>query len=193
MEARYTCRVDNVRNRHAKGEIYFPTLQDFLEGWIGGPGDRTSLNPVVLCGPYSGEIPFSGDTHRIITQNAFAAYVETRFSSKLTITAGLRYEVSGVIHEQNDLLANFEPNIGFAQVGKQISTPYNVQHNNFAPRLGIAWDPWGDGKTVIHAAAGVMYEIAPYIPILLARRPAAGLGRTQFLPERWESLQGVER
>jgi len=172
-------RVDNVRNRHAKGEIYFPTLQDFLEAGSVDPGDGTALNPGcfnVLCGPYNGEI-LSGDTHRIITQNAFAAYVddEFRFSSKLTITAGLRYEVSGVIHEQNDLLANFEPSIGFAQVGQQISTPYPVQHDNFAPRLGIAWDPWGDGKTMIRAGAGIMYEMAP-ISDFIGQTAGGGIG-----------------
>src|SRR3984885_484639 len=157
--------VNNIRNRHAKGEIFFESLQDFLEAGSVDPGNGTALDPgcqETPCGPFSGEI-LSGDTHRFITQNAYAAYVddEFHFNSKLTITAGLRYEVSGVIHEQNNLLAIFEPAVGFAQVGKQISTPYNVQHNNFAPRLGFAWDPWGTGKTVIRAGAGIIYEMAP--------------------------------
>jgi hypothetical protein len=172
-------RVDNVRNRHAKGEVFFQSLQDFLEAGSTDPGNGTALNPgcsQTPCGPENGEV-LVGDTHRIITQNAFAAYVadEFRFSSKLTITAGLRYEVSGVIHEQNDLLANFDPNIGFAQVGKQISTPYHVQHDNFAPRLGIAWDPWGDGKTVIRAGAGIMYEMAP-ISDFIGQTAGGGIG-----------------
>jgi hypothetical protein len=29
---------------------------------------------------------------------------------------------------------------------------------NFAPQLGIAWDPWNNGKTVIRAGAGLYYE-----------------------------------
>lgn len=163
--------VDNVRNRHAKGEIFFESLQDFLEAGSVDPGCEE--NP---CGPEDGEV-LVGDTRRIITQNSFGAFVADEFhlSSRLTITAGLRYDFSGVIHAKGDLLANFEPNIGFAQVGKQISAPYSTQHDNFAPRLGVAWDPWGTGKTVFRAGAGIIYEVAP-ISDFIGQTSGGGIG-----------------
>jgi hypothetical protein len=34
----------------------------------------------------------------------------------------------------------------------------NHRYNNWAPRLGTSWDPFGDGKTAIRAGAGVFYE-----------------------------------
>jgi hypothetical protein len=43
-------------------------------------------------------------------------------------------------------------------VGQQISSPYNGDHRDFAPRLGAAWDPFGNGKTVFRAAVGTIYE-----------------------------------
>jgi len=170
--------VDNTRNRHAKGEVFFPSLQDFLQAGSVDLGNGTTdlgctQDP---CGPENGEV-LVGDTRRLITQNAFGAYVadEFRFNSRLTITAGLRYDLSGVIHAKNDLLANFEPNIGFAQVGQQISQPYHIQHDNFAPRLGVAWDPWGAGKTVFRAGAGIIYETAP-ISDFIGQTAGGGIG-----------------
>jgi len=54
------------------------------------------------------------------------------------VNLGLRYEYYSVVKESNDLLGNFDPNVGLVQVGKQISSPYQGDHTNFAPRLGLA-------------------------------------------------------
>ena len=32
-----------------------------------------------------------------------------------------------------------------------------TDYNNIAPRVGLAWDPWGDGKTSVRAAFGMFY------------------------------------
>jgi carboxypeptidase family protein len=40
--------------------------------------------------------------------------------------------------------------------------PHALRNSNgvlYAPRLGIAFDPWGDGKTAIRAGAGVFYNL----------------------------------
>ena len=45
--------------------------------------------------------------------------------------------------------------------------------NNFAPRLGVAWDVFGTGKTVFRAAAGYFYDQLPasYVSQLMYNRP----------------------
>ncbi|MGO8984428.1 MAG: carboxypeptidase regulatory-like domain-containing protein [Terriglobales bacterium] len=79
----------------------------------------------------------------------------------LTLNFGLRYEYSTVLQEQNNLLGNFNPNVGLVQVktgANQISSLYNPDHTNFAPRFGFAWDLYGTGKTVLRGGGGLTYE-----------------------------------
>ena len=105
---------------------------------------------------------FTGDPSRTISNMAYAAFFQDdwRITPRLTINAGIRYEIETVIKDSKNELGNFDPNVGLVQVGFGISSPYNGDHNNFAPRLGLAWDVFGNGKTVVRAAGGIVYESA---------------------------------
>jgi hypothetical protein len=91
---------------------------------------------------------------------AYAAFVQDdwRLSKRLTLNFGLRYEFNSVVKERHNQLGNFDPNLGLVQVGKQISSVYNPDHKNFAPRFGFAWDTNGKGRTVIRGGVGLTYE-----------------------------------
>jgi hypothetical protein len=39
---------------------------------------------------------------------------------------------------------------------------FNGDRNNFAPRIGLAWDISGNGKTVVRAGGGIFYEQGSY-------------------------------
>ena len=131
---------------------------------IAFPGDTTLED--FYAGDPGGSVPFPthalvGDTpYRNIHNFSEAAFFQDdwRVTKNLTLNLGLRYEYNGVIKESNDLLGNFSPTQGLQQVGQQINAPYNGDHTNFAPRVGVAWDPFGTGKTVVRAGAGVVYE-----------------------------------
>ena len=103
----------------------------------------------------------TGDQARDMQDKGFAAFVQDdwRLTPRLTINAGLRYELTTVLTEANNLLGNFIPGTGLAQVGtSKLGSAFNGDHNNFAPRLGFAWDMNGDGKTVIRGGAGIYFE-----------------------------------
>jgi hypothetical protein len=63
---------------------------------------------------------------------------------------GLRDPLSGITLSASDMLA--------AQDAMNIQQGVPRDKNNFAPRLGIAWDVNGNQKTVIRAAAGMFYD-----------------------------------
>jgi hypothetical protein len=78
----------------------------------------------------------------------------------LTLNLGLRYDLTTPIKDSHNLLANYDPNSvsGLVQVGQGISSPYPTNHNNLSPRVGLAWDVFGTGKTVLRSGFGIIFE-----------------------------------
>jgi hypothetical protein len=73
----------------------------------------------------------------------------------LTVTYGLRY-VRDTGRSDSDLPALPGVNALLPGFGNRVHQP----NRNFAPQLGVAWDPKKDGKTVIRAGIGLFYENA---------------------------------
>jgi hypothetical protein len=121
--------------------------------------------PSATCGQFT-------DTPRHFRWGQWAAFVQDdwKVSSRLTVNAGLRYEVFGTPSETNGLLTNITLGSGgdlfqrFAApqttVGR-VKEMWNTDYHNFAPRLGIAWDPTGKGETAIRSGFSIAYN-EPY-------------------------------
>src|SRR5882672_7897997 len=105
-------------------------------------------------------VTLTGDLVRHISAGGYAAFVQDdwRVTSRLTLNLGLRYEIDGVEKERDDLFGNFDPSRGQVQVGGAITSPYHGDHNNFGPRVVFAWYMFGNGKTVLRAGGGILYE-----------------------------------
>jgi hypothetical protein len=137
--------VNNV-TAYTKGNPRFNGLQNFFSG---------TPNRVRYT---------AGDFLRHMGNGGYGLFAQDdwRITRSITVNLGLRYELNTVINENGDLIGNFDPNLGLVQTGKQIGSVFNGDHNNFAPRIGIAWDIGGNGKTVIRASGGIFYEQGSY-------------------------------
>jgi len=97
----------------------------------------------------------------------YAAFVEDqwRVSPNLTLALGLRYDVQFL---RGDLDGQELPAVPVEQFWQRFVIgdlrrinfqAYPDDTNNWAPRVGLAWDPRNDGRTVIRAGAGVFYDV----------------------------------
>src|SRR5215469_1675979 len=131
---------------NTKGPLRFNGLQNFFSG---------SMNRALFT---------AGDFLRHLGNQSYGLFVQDdwRATRRLTLNLGLRYELNTVFTERNDLIGNFDPRVGLVQAGKQTGSVFNGDHNNFAPRVGLAWDVFGDGKTVVRAGGGILYEQGSY-------------------------------
>jgi hypothetical protein len=83
----------------------------------------------------------------------FFAQDSWRVTRKLTLNYGLRYDV-----ETTPLFAPATAVNAAAEKALGVIEGIPRDNNNFAPRFGIAWDPKGDGKTVVRAGYGLFYD-----------------------------------
>ncbi|HTA60226.1 MAG TPA: TonB-dependent receptor [Candidatus Baltobacteraceae bacterium] len=135
----------------------------------------------------------SADDVRGFRQREWGAYAQDiwKLMRNLTLSAGLRWEYFGVPFEVNNNLANLftdasgQAPFTFTRVGPGTGkTLYANQFDNFEPRLGIAWDPFKDGKTSVRAGYGIFHDRVfgnlvgnakgnPPIQLTFARNPFA--------------------
>ena len=102
-----------------------------------------------------------GDRAADISQRALGAFVQdsVRANPSLTFDAGLRYEWNVTPTERHDRFIVFDaPTASLERVGVHRSAVYEQNNHNFEPRVGVAWDPLRDGRTLIRAAYALTVE-----------------------------------
>jgi hypothetical protein len=137
--------VNQYFDLNHRGTLSFDSLDDFLGGNITGGGSQTA-----------------GASHRHTYQNSFAFYLQDNFrvSHRLTLNYGLRWDYYGVIGEKNDLFSILNSSYNLVEVGTSgaPSSLYPKDYHNFSPRLGIAYDAFGTGKTIFRLGYGFAYD-----------------------------------
>jgi len=136
--------VDFYRARYGRGLVYFDDLESYLQGIPSSSGAWNFLY---------------GDPGRDVSMKSWGLFAQDdyRITRRVTLNLGLRYDVVYPIKDSKDRLANYVPSEGIVQVGHGISQPYNTKYNNISPRLGIAWDVFGTGRTVVRSGFGMIF------------------------------------
>jgi hypothetical protein len=127
---------------------------------FGGSYAFNSIDDFVLNRPntFEGTVPGS-TTARGWRQNLIGLFVQDDFnvSNRLTLNLGVRYEFITEPREKDDRIAHMvtpldrAPTVGYPLFN-------NPSLKNFAPRVGFAWDVFGDGKTAVRGGGGMFYE-----------------------------------
>jgi len=132
--------------RQATGSFNFPTVADFIAG--------TANSFSVTLGNQSSSI----------NQGALGFFLQDNYQLRpnLMLELGLRYEWNITPAERFDRFIVFDPQTAsLLRVGQDIDQIYHQNNKNFQPRLGFAWDPFKDGKTVVRAGYAFSVDQPP--------------------------------
>jgi len=222
---------DNVRWTHGRHRVSFGA-QALGRQLDGNAGEWTSRGTYLFAPDYTGLpgvwdagnsiaallLGYPNEVRREVQAAPFrlrggelAGYAEDeiRLGRRLTVNVGVRYSLYPPLTEAGNRMVNFnftrptpalDEFAGRNGVNQYAGAGYSVR--TIAPRLGIAWDMFGNGSTVVRAGFSKNADAGPWIAqSVLARNPpyasildqvngtfqvgsniAAGLPAPQFTP-----------
>jgi len=176
--------VDEFYFRHSRGKFAF----DGSQGTWTNCGTLTASqcsdgNTLALADFLAGYIQSSGiavgNAERKVVVNGFDFFAQDSWqvTRRLNFDWGLRWDYFGPLHSSAKDLAVFIPSAGGIKIqGNGIGSIFPPDKNNFAPRLGFAYQPTSREDLVVRGGIGVFYDQINMNPFLDFRPPNAADG-----------------
>ena len=159
------------------------------------PAGQTVTGPVLLYLQQAGANGLSVEEAgtQSIPQTEPAVFIQDTWQAtpNLNVQLGLRWEAQiqpDPITDPDDVF--YAPFIGTTRNGQEFPSDGTIpsDYNMWQPRLGLSWNPGGDGKKVLRATAGVFYGRVPGLTLASSRSTNGTRGQTLF---RNSALTGV--
>ncbi len=211
-EWKFGGEVRNIRDNRVYDLFFNGQL-----GFTGSANPEGIPNPLVdfAEGLPSSSLQFVGNSGRSYRTTSFDFFAQDKFKIRrnLTLSYGLRYELNTVLHDATGRSSTWRPNLFMQPLApnadqtnlaelqasgiatqSQLGGLYNGDHNNFAPRIGLAWSLGAAQATVLRAGYGIFYDTVfgnipgnvmlnpPYLPDYFISSPAwpASFGPSGF-------------
>jgi len=114
--------------------------------------------------PETGE-PVASARYFTLYETGLFVQDDWKVSPRLNLTLGARHDYFGTVTEREGRLSSiilgpgesFNQQIAGAGIGR-VDKLYKPELLNFSPRIGIAYDPFGDGKTAVRAGFSLAFQ-----------------------------------
>ena len=150
----YINTKDTALPLHFGGRYIFQSLPGSVLAAVGLPPRATPLSALeaLRLGLPAAYVQGYGVTGESYKDQDLSVFLQDdwRISSHLTLKAGIRYQRQRPYDDFDYTVSDLG--------GAKLTYKYPADNNNFAPRIAIAYDPSGSGKTSLHAGYGIFFD-----------------------------------